>query len=168
MSDKSKVKPIPDGYAAVSCYLIVENSLKAMDFYARAFGAEPGHRMAGPDGQSTMHAEMHIGGCTFMLTDANESWGMKSARHYGGSPVTLHLYVEDVDALFERAVKAGCEVKFPVNDAFWGDRYAKVVDPFGIEWGLATHKEDLTTEELEKRGQEWFARMAQGGGCEDA
>ena len=161
----SQVKPKPDGFATVSCYLVVENSLKAIDFYGKAFGAEPGDRMPGPDGESTMHAEMRLGDSTFMLTDANPQWGMKSAKELGGSPVTLHVYVEDADALFERAIKAGCEVKFPISDTFWGDRYGKLTDPFGIEWGIATHKEDLTEEELTRRGQEWFANMGNQGDC---
>lgn len=159
------VKPKPDGCATISSYIVVENALKAMDFYAKAFGARPGHRMGGPDGESTMHAEMHLGDSTLMLTDANPQWGMKSARELGGSPISLHIYVEDSDAVFEQAVNAGCEVKFPMEDTFWGDRYGKVLDPFGIEWGIATHKEDLTEEEIARRGKEWFANMAKEGGC---
>jgi uncharacterized glyoxalase superfamily protein PhnB len=164
----SKVtKPIPDGYATVSAYLIVEDSKHAMDFYEKAFGAKRGHHMPGPGGQGTMHAEMRIGDSSFMLSDANPTWGTRSAKQLGGSPVSLHVYVEDADELVERAVDAGCEVKFPLNDTFWGDRYAKLVDPFGIEWGIATHKEDLSEDELRKRGEEWFARSSQGGGSSD-
>ena len=91
---------------------------------------------------------------------------MKSAETLGGSPVSLHLYVEDVDAAFQRALDAGCEVAAPLMDAFWGDRFGKVKDPFGLQWSLATHKEDLSPEEISKRGAEWFATMAQGDPCE--
>ena len=155
----------PAGYATVSCYLIVENSLEAMDFYAKAFGAEKSAVMPMPGGEGTMHAEMRIGDSTFMLSDANPAWGMRSAKEIGASPVSIHVYVEDADAVFERAVAAGCEVKFPVSDAFWGDRYGKVVDPFGYEWGIATHKEDLSEEEITRRGAEWMAKFAEEGGC---
>lgn len=99
--------------------------------------------MAGPDGESTIHAEMHIGNSVVMLSDENPEWEMKSPLTLGGSPSSLHLYVEDADAAFSRAVEAGCKVEVPVHDAFWGDRYAKVKDPFGHSWGIATHKEDL-------------------------
>ena len=157
------VKPIPDGFNSVSAYLIVRNSVDALDFYKKAFGAEACSRMAGPDGESTMHAEMRIGNSTVMLSDENPQWEMKSPQTLGGSPTSLHIYVEDADEVFNRAVAAGCTVKAPLMDAFWGDRYGKLVDPFGHEWGIATHKEDLSEEEIAKRGAEWFANM--GGDC---
>ena len=156
------VKPIPDGYNSVSAYLIVKNAVEALDFYKQAFGAEPGVRMAGPDGQSTMHAEMHIGNSAVMLSDENPQWGAQSPETLGGSPSSLHIYVEDADALFNRAVEAGCEVVAPIMDAFWGDRYGKLKDPFGHQWGIATHKEDVPPEEMGKRAEEWFASMQQG------
>lgn len=154
-------KPIPDGFNSVSAYLVVPNSEEALSFYERAFGAKTVSRMRGPDGKSTVHAEMRIGNSTVMLSDENPQWGTKSARTLGGSPVSLHIYVEDADALFNRAVKAGCQVAYPMGDPFWGDRYGKVTDPFGLVWGIATHKEDLSEKEMEKRGAEWFAQMAQ-------
>lgn len=159
----AKVKPVPEGYSTVSAYLVVDNAEEALEFYAKAFGAEASARMPGPDGKSTMHAEMRIGDSSVMLSDANPQWGTKSPRQLGGSPVTLHIYVDDADALFDRAVKAGCEVKFPMSDAFWGDRYGKLEDPFGFEWGIATHKEDLTLDQLKQRAQEFFAQH--GGEC---
>jgi uncharacterized glyoxalase superfamily protein PhnB len=155
----SRCKPVPDGFNTVSAYLVVDDAAEALQFYAEAFGAEPGLRMSGPDGKGTLHAEMRIGGSTVMLSDANPIWGTRSPKLLGGSPATLHVYVEDADALFERATKAGCEVKFPISDTFWGDRYAKVSDPYGFEWGIATHIEDLSAEELERRKQEFFSHL---------
>ena len=110
-----------------------------------------------------MHAEMRIGNSTVMLTDENPQWEMKSPETLGGSPSSLHVYVDDADKYFSRAVEAGCEVVAPLMDAFWGDRYGKVKDPFGHQWGIATHKEDLSMEEIGKRAAEWFANM--GGDC---
>jgi PhnB protein len=152
-------KAVPDGYNTVSAYIVVKNSVEALEFYQKAFGAEPGGRMTGPDGASTMHAQMRIGNSTVMLTDENPKWEMKSAPTLGGSPVSLHIYVDDADKLFNRAVEAGCTVMAPMMDAFWGDRYGKVIDPFGNQWGIATHKEDLTMEEMNRRAAEWFANM---------
>jgi len=161
----STVKPVPDGFNTVSAYLVVPSSVEALAFYEKAFGAETCSRMPGPDGKSTMHAQMRIGDSMVMLTDENPQWQMKAPKTLGGSPASLHLYVENVDAVFERAVEAGCEVLFPVNDTFWGDRYGKVADPFGHQWGIATHKEDLSDEEVTRRGREWMKRMAEGGDC---
>lgn len=160
------VKPVPQGFNTVSAYIIVPSAVEALEFYGRAFGATTISRMAGPDGTSTMHAEMCIGDSMIMLSDENPQWGAVSAKALGGSPVSLHLYVEDADALFERAVAAGCEVAYPMEDTFWGDRYGKLTDPFGISWGVATHKEDLSDEEIGRRARELFAAMAEGGGCE--
>ena len=149
------VKPVPEGFNTISAYLIVPDVKKAMDHYAKAFGAEGFPCLTAPDG-SVMHAEMKIGNSMFMLSGANEKWGCKSPQQLGGTPVGLHLYVENCDAAFARAVAAGCTVKFPLNDAFWGDRYGKVQDAFGHEWGIATHKEDLTADEITKRAAEWM------------
>jgi uncharacterized glyoxalase superfamily protein PhnB len=156
-------KPVPDCFNTVSAYLIVKNSVEALGFYQKAFGAEPGARMPGPDGKSTMHAEMHIGNSTVMLTDENPQWNLKSPQTLGGSASSMHIYVDDADKYYERAVEAGCEVVAPLMDAFWGDRYGKVRDPFGHEWGVATHKEDLTPEEIGKRAAEFFATMGTEG-----
>ena len=161
----SDVKPIPDGFNTVSTYLVVKSATEALSFYQKAFGAEAGHRMPGPDGESTMHAEMRIGNSTVMLTDENPQWNMKSPQTLGGTPVSLHVYVNDVDAFFARAVEAGCEVQAPLMDAFWGDRYAKLQDPYGHVWGVATHKEDLSPEEMGRRAAEFFKSMGPGGDC---
>lgn len=151
------VKPIPDGFNSVSVYLVHKDPKKAIDFYRKAFGAEPGAVMTGPDGKSVMHAEIHIGNSTIMLTGENPEWGMKSAETMGGSPASIHLYVDDADKIFNRATEAGCEVAAPIMDAFWGDRYGKVTDPFGYQWGIATHKEDLSPEEMGKRAEKFFS-----------
>lgn len=155
-------KPIPEGFNTVSAYLVVKDVEKALEFYGKAFGAEPGSIMKTPDGASIMHAELRIGNSMVMLSEENPQWGTKSAETLGGSPVSLHLYVNDVDKAFRRAVDAGCEQAAPLMDAFWGDRYGKITDPFGIQWGIATHKEDLTESEITERAAEWFASM--GGG----
>ncbi len=153
------VKSVPEGYNTVSSYLIVRNAGKALEFYKKAFGAEAGVQMKGPDGESTMHAEMKIGNSMVMLTDENPQWEMKSPETLGGIASSLHLYVDDADKAFSRALEAGCTVKAPLMDAFWGDRYGKVTDPFGHEWGIATHKEDLSVEEMGKRAAEFFTNM---------
>jgi len=156
------VRAIPEGFGTVSVSLVVPEATEAVAFYARAFGAEPGSRMVGPDGESTMYAEMRIGDSTVMLSDENPQWGMKSPKSLGGTAASIHLYVEDADGIFSRAVEAGCEVVFPIDDTFWGDRYGKVRDPFGHSWGIATHLEDLEDGEIARRAAEWFA--SRGGG----
>lgn len=160
-------QPIPEGFNTISAYLVVPNAVEALQFYQKALGAEPGMRMPGPAGEnSTMHAEMRIGNSTVMLTDENPQWGSKSPKTLGGSPVSLHVYVNDADALFNRALAAGCEVQYPLNDTFWGDRYGKVLDPYGHSWGIATHKEDVPPEEMAKRAQEWMSQAAGGEASE--
>ncbi|MBI4879016.1 MAG: VOC family protein [Planctomycetes bacterium] len=159
------VRAVPEGFNTVSAYLVVPDAARASKFYAAAFGAETGLCMSGPGGKGTMHAEMRIGDSMVMLADENPHMGMRSPGSLGGTPVSLHLYVQDVDALFARAVAAGCTAVFPVMDAFWGDRYGKLRDPFGHEWGIATHKEDLPPAEIEKRQAEFFRKMAGGEGC---
>lgn len=155
----AKVKAVPDGFNSVSAHLVVRGAAQAIEFYKKAFGAEEISRMPGPDGKSLMHAEVKIGNSTVMLVDENPEWGMRSPQSIGGSPVTLHIYAEDADAIYDRAVKAGATATMPLMDAFWGDRYGKLTDPFGHEWGIAAHLEDLSPEEIGKRAQEWFAQM---------
>ena len=154
-------KPIPDGFHAITPALSVRNGAQAIDFYKRALGAEEVMRIPGPDGKSLMHAELKIGDSIVMLSD--EIPGMSSCKaptSLGGTTVQLFLYVPDVDAAFKRAVDAGCKVLMPLTDMFWGDRYGKLEDPFGNQWGLATHKEDLTPEEIGRRGQAAMAQMS--------
>ena len=152
--------PIPPGHVAVQPYMIVPDSRKAIDFYKKAFGAQEVVVMPGPDGR-VMHAEIKIGDAYVYLTDENPAWGAKSAKSMGGSPISLHLHVEDVDAAFKKALAAGAVESMPVADMFWGDRYGKVEDPFGYQWGIATQKLTLTPEEIGKAAQEFFAQMKQ-------
>ena len=143
---------IPEGFHTVTPYMIVPNALRAMDLYGEVFGAEQITRMPGPGGpESTMHAEMQIGDSRVMLSDENPQLNAVSPAALGGSPVSLHVYVENVDDVYEKAVDAGFESTFPVQDMFWGDRYAKLTDPYGHTWGIATRKEIVSPEELEKR-----------------
>jgi uncharacterized glyoxalase superfamily protein PhnB len=150
-------KPIPDGFHTVSAHLIVQNAPRALDFYAEAFGAQIVMKAMMPDGQSLLHAEIKIGDSAVMLAEENAAWGARSPRSLGGSPVTLHLYVPDCDAVYDRATKAGCTILMPPADMFWGDRYAKVEDPFGHHWSIATHMEDVGAEEMQRRAAEAFS-----------
>ena len=143
---------IPEGYYSLTPYLIVKGAREAMAYYAKAFGAQEVVNMPGPGG-SVMHAEMQIGNARFMLADENPERGSKSPKTLGGSAGSVMIYTEDVDATVKRAVDAGANVVMPVQDMFWGDRYGIVVDPFGHQWQIATHKEDLTPEEMQKRMQ---------------
>jgi uncharacterized glyoxalase superfamily protein PhnB len=152
------VKPVPDGFHTLTPGVIVKDAARAIEFYKKAFGAEERSRLSGPDGTSVMHAELKIGSSILMISEENVSRGARSPHSLQGSPVSLNLYVPDADALFKRATEAGAKEKQPMMDAFWGDRYGTVIDPFGHEWGLLTRKEDLTPEEIAKRGREWMAK----------
>jgi PhnB protein len=149
--------PVPKGYSTVTPVLTLEDSRKAIDWYKKALNAEEQSVSAGPDGK-VMHAAIRIGNSYLMLHD--EMMGSKSSRTLGGSPIDLWLYVDDCDAVFKRAVDAGATPKMPVSDQFWGDRWGVFTDPFGLEWSVATHKEDLTREEIEARQEQFFAAMA--------
>ncbi len=152
------VKPIPDGYHTVTAYLIVDGANAAIEFYKKAFGATELFRMPGPGG-AVMHAEIMIGDSPVMLADQNPNWGAHAPQKYGGSPVHMLIYVEDADARFDQAVKAGATVVRPLQDQFYGDRSGTVLDPFGHQWSIATHKEDLTPEQIGER----FKAMCGGG-----
>jgi PhnB protein len=147
------VKPIPDGYHTVTPYLIVKGASQALDFYKKAFGAEEVFRMDGPGG-SIMHAEMKVGNSRVMLADEMPDMGYTAPRPGAGASTSLYLYVEDVDARFKRAVEAGAKVKRDLKDEFYGDRTGALEDPFGQVWHLATHKEDVPKEELDRRFQD--------------
>ena len=142
-------KPIPDGYHTLTPYMTVRDAARAIEFYKQAFGATEKGVMNGPDGK-IMHAELVIGDSIFMLADEFPQYGSLSPQTTGGSGMGLHIYVEDVDAAFERATKAGASVEMPVSDMFWGDRYGKLADPFGHKWSIATHKRDMSMEDMEK------------------
>lgn len=148
-----KVKPIPEGFHTITPHLTVQNGEEAIDFYQRAFGAEVRRINHGPDGKSLIHADLKIGDSILMLVDEFPDWNVLSPLSIGGSSVTIHLYVEDADAAFQRAVEAGATVKMPLMDAFWGDRYGQVADPFGHQWSIATHIEDPSPEEIKKRAE---------------
>lgn len=152
-------KPTPAGYHSVTPSIIVRDAAQAIDFYRRAFGAEEVSRMPGPGG-TIMHAEIRIGDSIVMLGEENEQWGTRSPLSTNGNPGSLHIYVDDVDAAFARALKSGATVRYPLEDAFWGDRYGKVADPFGHEWGLATRIKDMSPEEMQRAGEAWMAQMA--------
>ena len=153
----SKVKPIPEGYHTATPYLIIKNAARAIDFYKKAFGATEHMRMADPSGR-VMHAEIQIGDSRIMIADEFPEMGARSPESLGGSPVSIFLYVEDVDALAKQATSAGAKVLMPVQDQFWGDRYGKLTDPFGHVWDIATHKEDVAPEEIHKRAAAAFGR----------
>jgi PhnB protein len=148
--------PVPKGYSTVTAVLTMQDTRKAIDWYEKALGAEEQSISTGPDGK-VMHASIRLGTSYLMLHD--EMAGSKSPRAYGGSPVELFLYVPDCDAVFKRAVDAGAEGKVPPSDQFWGDRWGVFTDPFGLSWSVATHKEDLTKDEIESRQSELFAEM---------
>ena len=156
------VKAIPDGYHTITPMLTVRDAARAIEFYKKAFNAQQLYRMNGPDGK-VMHAEIKIGNSICMLGEENPQMGCQSPVTLKGTPISLYLYVENVDAAFNQAVKAGAKVEMPVADMFWGDRFGQVSDPSGHRWSLATHKEDLTPEQVGQRAQKFFAENAKAG-----
>lgn len=144
------VKAIPDGYYSLTPYLVCKGAAKAIEFYAKAFGAQEIVRMPGPDG-SVLHAEVKIGNSMLMLSDENRERGYLSPESIGGTACSIMFYSDDVDRVFNDAVAAGAKVDTPPADMFWGDRMGNIVDPFGHKWAIATHKEDVSPEEMEKR-----------------
>jgi PhnB protein len=161
---KRKVKPIPDASRTLTPMLTVSDAARAIEFYKEAFGAEERYRMPTPDGKHVIHAEMKIGDSVFMLGEEMPGQDCRSPQTLGGTPVGFYVYVEDVDRAFERAVDAGAEVKMPVKDMFWGDRTGSVTDPSGHVWMLATHVEDVSPEEMARRGREFSEKMMQHAG----
>jgi len=147
------VNPIPDGYPRVTPYLIVDGAAAAIDFYKSVLGATERMRMAGPDGKLG-HAELEIGNSVIMLADEHPEMNARGPKTVGGTPVFLHVYVEDADSVFERAVEAGAEPLQPVEDKFYGDRSGGFEDPFGHHWNVATHVEDIPPDEMSKRAAE--------------
>ena len=146
----STVKPIPEGYHTITPYLIVNDGAGAIEFYKKAFGATEIMRMPGPDGK-VAHAELKIGDSQIMLADVCPEMAANSPQALGGSPVSFLLYVEDVDAAAEQALAAGAKTLKPVEDRFYGDRSGTFADPFGHQWHISTHKEDVSPEEISKR-----------------
>jgi uncharacterized glyoxalase superfamily protein PhnB len=152
-------KGIPKGFHAITPALTIKGADAAIAFYKKAFGAEEIMVMRGPDGKSVMHAEIRIGDSIVFLGDEMPDMGYLSPKSLGNTASSLHLYVTDVDAAFKRAVDAGATVEMPVSDMFWGDRYGKVVDPFGHRWGIGTQKQVLSQKEIETATKRFFAEM---------
>jgi PhnB protein len=153
------VKPIPEGYHTLSAYLAVDNASEAIEFYKRAFGAKERVRMDAPGG-AVGHAELEIGDSVIMLADPMPQALTKPPKQLGGTTMGLFMYSKDVDAAVEKAVEAGATVETEPDDMFWGDRFGSVVDPYGHVWSIATHKEDLSPEEIAERGKAAMAAMS--------
>ena len=156
-----KVKPIPDGYHAVTPYLSVLGAAAALDFYTKAFAAKEVLRMPGPNG-TIGHAEIEVGGSRVMLADEYPDMNFRGPKSFGGTTVHIHLYVPDVDKLVKQAMAVGAKTLRPVADQFYGDRVGSLEDPFGHVWHVATHKEDLSAEELKKRAAAKAAAAEKG------
>jgi uncharacterized glyoxalase superfamily protein PhnB len=159
------VNYLPAGLGAITPHLVIQGAGKAIAFYKEIFGARELSRSPGPDGKRLMHAHIEIAGSHLFLADEFPEMGpSRSPSALGGTPITLNLYVPNVDEVFKRAVAAGANAKMPPADMFWGDRYAQVVDPFGHEWAIATHIEDVPPEEMPRRAQEAMAKMGKTPG----
>lgn len=156
----SAIQPVPEGFHTVTPHLVVRDAESALAFYKLAFGAEELVRHPGPDGKRIMHAELRIGDSNVMVADEYPDMELRSPLAVGGSSVSLHIYVRDVDAAFDRAVSAGARVTVPLADTFWGDRYAQISDPFGHHWSLATRKRDLSGDEIVQAAREVFGATA--------
>jgi len=156
------VKPVPEGYHTLTPHLTVRNAERAIEFYKQAFGAEVrgGGVAKDPQGK-VMHAELKIGDSIIMLNDEYPEFGSKSPQSIGDSSMALHIYTDNVDAAFDRAVKAGARVEMPVMDQFWGDRYGRLQDPFGHKWSIATHVRDMSEDEMKKGMDEAFAKAGE-------
>jgi len=154
-----KVPAIPKGYHTATPYLIVKGAAAAIAFYVKAFGAKEKVRMTMPDG-SVMHAEIMIGDSYLMLSEENPAWGTRSPLALGGNATHVMLYVKDCDAFMARAASAGASVLMPAANMFWGDRYGKLADPFGHQWSIGTHIEDVSPREMRKRADEAGKQMA--------
>jgi PhnB protein len=153
-------KPIPDGYHTVTPYLRIRGAADAIEFYKKAFGAEELMRL--PMGDKLGHAEIRIGDSIVMLGDECAEWQVLGPQSLGGTTVGVHLYVSDVDASVKKASDAGATVTMPAQNMFWGDRMAKLSDPFGHVWTVATHTEDVSPEEMAKRMKAWGESMSKG------
>ena len=158
----SAVRAVPEGFHTITPSIVCKNAAKAIDFYKEVFHAKEIHRMAGPGG-SIGHAELEFGDSRLMLSD--EFPGMAAAPGPNAPPPSyLFVYTDNVDALFDRAVKAGAKVEMPLQNQFWGDRYGKIQDPFGHRWGLAQHIEEVSPAEMERRSAAWVAQMSKAAG----
>ncbi len=157
----SDVKPIPDGFQTITPHMVIKDASAAIEFYKKAFGAEERFRMPGPGGAGVMHAEIQIGDSIIMLCDdMPQMEQFASPSRLNGTTVGLGFYTEDCDKVFEQAIAAGATAIMPPMDAFWGDRYGKVADPFGHHWGIMTHKQDLTPEEIAEGAEKFFSECS--------
>ena len=154
-------KPVPEGLHTMTPQLTLDNAAEAIDWYKKAFGVQEISRGLGPDGK-IMHAELAVGNSRFMVNDVMMGKGPKG---FGGSPASFWLYVDDSDALFNRAVKEGAQIQMPIENQFWGDRAGAVADPAGYTWWIATRTEDLTHDEIQQRAAEFFKQTAQQAGA---
>ena len=157
------VQAVPEGYDTLTPYLAVDDAAAAIEFYKRAFGASERSRMSGPDGKIG-HAELEIGTSLVMLADAYPQSATRPPKELGGTTGGVFMYVEDVDSLVRQATDAGANVVMEPEDMFWGDRFGTIADPFGHVWHVATHVEDVTPEEMQRRAEEWQAQAAEMAG----
>lgn len=160
MTQQAEARPIPEGFHTITPHLVCDGAADALTFYAQAFGAQEVSRLPGPDGR-IMHAQVRIGDSLLMLADDFPEYGSVGARALKNTPVYLHLYVEDADAAYARALEAGAKTLMPPADMFWGDRYGQVEDPFGHRWSIATHKRDMTPQQMKEEMEQVMSRMGQ-------
>ena len=152
-------KPIPEGYHTVTPTLTVRDAANAIEFYKKAFGAQEINRFPGLDGKSIMHAEIKIGDSRIMLNDEQPQMGALSPQSVGGASSGIFLYVENTDDVFNKAISAGAKSLMPPMDAFWGDRFGSIIDPFGHVWSIATRKKDMTPDELKQEAEKFMKQM---------
>jgi len=155
----NEIEKIPKDYHSITPVLIVNNGDEAIEFYKKGFGVKERYRMKGPDGR-VAHAELKLGDSVFMLSDEYPEMECHSPKTIGGSPVSMYVYVDDVDSVFNKAISAGAKALDPVKDQFWGDRHGRLEDPFGHLWSIATHKKDLSEEEMKKAAEAAFSQMS--------
>ena len=153
-------QPVPEGYHTITPSFTFKDSRKAIEFYKKAFGAKVLDLFQNPNGQGTLHATLQIGNSIVMMGDEMPGQSCKSAETLGSSPISLYVYVPDADAVFQQAVVAGGTAVMPVADMFWGDRAGQIKDPFGYSWMVATHKQDLTGDQVRKGAEAFFAQMS--------
>jgi PhnB protein len=159
------VSPVPPGFHTVTPHLVLRNCTAAIDFYKKAFGAVEIMRMPGMNGKGVGHAELKIGDSVIFMADEWPGMELAAPEKFGGTTVSLHIYVADCDKLYNQAVAAGCKATMPLMNMFWGDRYGKLLDPYGHSWSIASHVEDVPPDEMAKRGAEAMKQMAAGGKC---
>lgn len=152
------VESIPEGYSTVTPHLVIRGAVEAIDFYKKAFGAEEIYRQMTPEGQAVLHAALKFGNSVLMLCDEFPKGDCNAPKSLNGTTVAMHLYVEDADRAFQRAIEAGCTASMPIMDAFWGDRYGKVKDPFGHVWSIATRIAEVSPEEINRAADAYFKK----------